>query len=80
MATPTLIDSQSQSQCLSISKPNVLDAIRMLSTAWDSVKKSTLKNCFRKAGWKKADVVQPDTEFVCSEADDEDIVLKTTFL
>ena len=50
--------------------------LRLAFAAWDSVKESTLRNCFRKAGWKKADVVQPDTEpdteFVCSEEDDED--------
>ena len=45
--------------------PNVLDAIRMVSAAWDEVKPETVKNCFRKAGWKK-DAVVTDAD------DDED--------
>ena len=36
-------------------KPNILDAIRMISAAWEEVKPETIKNCFQKAGWKKAD-------------------------
>ena len=34
-------------------QPTVLDAIRMISAAWEDVKPDTVKNCFRKAGWKK---------------------------
>ena len=33
---------------------SLTDAIHMLVAAWDLVKPETLKNCFRKAGWKKA--------------------------
>ena len=47
-------------------KPNVLDAIRMVSAAWDEVKPDTVKNCFRKAGWRKGDENSTDLN------DDED--------
>ena len=55
-------------------KANVLDAIRMLVAAWDLVKPETIKNCFRKAGWKKS---RDDDESVCrreenGDDDDED--------
>ena len=52
-------------------KPNILDAIRMISAAWEEVKPETVKNCFRKAGWKKTDGTSIQTENV---EDDEDTI------
>ena len=43
------------SPTLSNFKPNIIDAIRMISAALEEVKPETIKNCFQKAGWKKAD-------------------------
>ena len=48
-------------------KPTVLDAIRMISIAWQEVKQETVKNCFRKVGWKK-----DDNSVLSTEQDDED--------
>ena len=39
----------------------------MISASWASVKPETIKNCFKKAGWEKAD--QP---LVCEQAPDEE--------
>ena len=42
----------------------------MISAAWEEVKPETIKNCFRKAGWKKTDKVSLQNE----DEDDEDTI------
>lgn len=45
-----LLDAISKNNDLSI---NLLQAITLLTKAWDDVKAATISNCFRKAGFKK---------------------------
>ena len=52
-------------------KPTVLDAIRMISAAWQEVKPTTLKNCFRKAGWKKEGGMESEAD---EEEEEEDLI------
>ena len=56
-------------------KPNVLDAIRMIAAAWELVKPETLKNCFRKAGWKKTTEGPSTSVFQPEEIDEDEIPL-----
>ena len=58
-------------------KANVLVAIHMLVAAWDLVKPETLRNCFRKAGWKKPhdDESVSQLEMDCATDDEDDIPL-----
>lgn len=48
---------------------NVLDALHLLSQAWNCVTSSTVSNCFRHAGFTQSDPVPPAAE----EDDDFDI-------
>ena len=42
----------------------LLDAVRNLKHAWDNVKPTTVRNCFRKAGFNRSDL---DEEEACTE-------------
>ncbi|XP_069134565.1 tigger transposable element-derived protein 4-like [Argopecten irradians] len=52
----------------------VLDAIRMLNQAWGSVKDTTIRNCFRHAGFVSATTISDDDEAPESDDDPEDDV------
>jgi hypothetical protein len=49
---------------------DLMDAIHMVATAWQSVQSTTIKNCFRKAGFHHDSHARHDGEAEC-EAEDE---------
>ncbi|KAH9368532.1 hypothetical protein HPB48_021872 [Haemaphysalis longicornis] len=55
-------------------KVDLLGAIHMMTSAWNGVKKETVANCFRKAGFVTAELSE-----ACEDGDDDDECVGDTF-